>query len=29
VIDAHLYYLDPDQGDYPWIAGVFQPLRKT
>lgn len=29
MIDAHQHYLDPDKGDYPWIAGVLEPLRRT
>lgn len=28
VIDAHQHFWDPDRGDYGWISGDFQPIRR-
>jgi L-fuconolactonase len=27
-IDAHHHFWDPDRGDYDWISGPFQPIRR-
>lgn len=29
VIDAHQHFWDPDRGDYSWISGAFQPIRRV
>jgi L-fuconolactonase len=29
VIDAHQHFWDPDRGDYGWLNGPFQPLRRS
>jgi len=29
VIDAHQHFWDPDRGDYSWISGPFQPIRRV
>ena len=29
MIDAHQHFIDPDHGDYPWIAGAYEPLRRA
>ncbi len=28
IIDAHQHFWDPDQGDYGWLSGPFQPIRR-
>lgn len=29
VIDAHQHFWDPDRGDYGWLSGPFQPIRRS
>jgi L-fuconolactonase len=28
IIDAHHHFWDPDSGDYDWLSGPFQPIRR-
>lgn len=28
IIDAHHHFWDPDNGDYDWLSGPFQPIRR-
>jgi L-fuconolactonase len=28
IIDAHHHFWDPDRGDYDWLSGPFQPIRR-
>jgi L-fuconolactonase len=28
IIDAHHHFWDPDRGDYGWLSGPFQPIRR-
>jgi|HubBroStandDraft_4_1064222.scaffolds.fasta_scaffold268979_2 predicted TIM-barrel fold metal-dependent hydrolase len=28
VIDAHQHFWDPTTGDYPWLAGPFEPIAR-
>ena len=29
IIDAHQHFWDPDDGDYAWVSGPFQPIRRV
>jgi L-fuconolactonase len=29
IIDAHQHFWDPDNGDYGWLSGPFQPIRRV
>ena len=29
VIDAHQHFWDPTTGDYPWLAGAFEPIARV
>jgi L-fuconolactonase len=29
MIDAHQHFIDPDHGQYPWIGGAYEPLRRV
>src|SRR5580704_16236661 len=29
IIDAHQHFWDPTTGDYPWLAGPFEPIARV